>query len=251
VKVIEAIGGMGRFVKKGGTVVVKPNIGWDRTPEQAANTNPQVVAAVIDCVFQAGARRVNVFDIPCNEARRCYVSSGIEKTARDHGANVYFPDEWNTIEACFGYESPLEGWSILRDAIECDAFINVPVLKNHGLSRLTVAMKNLMGMCAGDRGLIHRDLGRKIVDLAFFLKPELTIVDAYRVLVRHGPTGGNLADVELKKTVFAATDPTLADAYASTVVGLAPAALENVRVALERGFGSADIASAKMLELAV
>lgn len=251
VKAVEAMGGMGRFVKKGSIVVVKPNIGWDRTPEQAANTNPDVVGALIDLSFLAGAKRVNVFDMPCNEARRCYASSGIERVAREKGANIYFPDEWDMVEAHFGYGTPMEGWPILRDAVECDTFINAPVLKNHGLSRLTIAMKNLMGICGGNRGLIHSDMGRKIVDLATFVRPDLTVVDAYRVLVRNGPTGGSLADVELKKTVFAATDSTLADAYGSTLAGLEASSLDSVREAVRRGFGSADLAAAKVREISV
>lgn len=246
---VEAMGGMGRFVKKNGVVVIKPNIGWDRTPEQAANTNPLVVAALIDLCFKAGAKRVNVFDVSCNDARRCYENSGIEKIAKERGANVYFPDDWDVVKAKFKYASLMEGWHILRGAVECDTFINVPVLKHHGLTGLTVSMKNLMGVCTGNRGLIHQNIAEKIVDLADFINPDLTVIDAFRFLFRNGPTGGNLNDVKKLNSLIVATDPTLADAYAATLTGLSPLSLENVKIAVNRGFGSADIDKADIAVL--
>jgi len=251
VKAVEAMGGMGRFVKKDSTVLIKPNMGWDRSPAQAGNTNPQVVAALVDLSFKAGAKRVNIFDITCNDPRRCYVSSEIEKTAKEHGANVYFPDQWDTIKANFGYPSKMEGWPILKDAVECDTFINVPILKHHSLAKLTMSMKNLMGVCGGDRGYIHRDMGEKLVDLTNFINPDLTIIDAYRVLVRNGPSGGNLADVKMLKTVVAATDSTLADTYGATLMEIDPMDIPNIRNAVERNIGSSDISKARTLTIEV
>jgi len=241
VRAVEAMGGMAMFVKKNGVVVIKPNIGWDRTPEQAANTNPLVVAALIDLCFKAGAKRVNIFDVPCSDARRCYDNSGIAKAAKERGANVYFAEDWDVVKAKFKYASPMDGWPILRDAVECDTFINVPVLKHHGLTRLTLSMKNLMGVCTGNRGLIHQNIAKKIVDLTDFINPDLTVIDAYRYLYRNGPTGGNLNDVKRLNSLIVATDPTLADAYAAKLAGLDPLSLENIKVAVSRGFGSADI----------
>src|SRR3989338_6281802 len=124
VEAIEAMGGMGKFVRKNSTVLVKPNIGCDRSPEQAADPNPPVVGAIVDLCFKAGAKRVNIFDRTCNDQKRCYENSGIEKIAREKGANVFSPDDWNVIKAKFNYESPMEGWPIYRDALECDTFIN-------------------------------------------------------------------------------------------------------------------------------
>ena len=249
VKAVESMGGMGRFVKQGDVVVVKPNIAWDRSEEQAANTNPLVVAALVDLARAAGAKKVNVFDITCNDARRCYAASGIEKAARGAGADVYFPDEWDTVKAQFGYPSMMESWPIVKDAVDCDVFINVPVLKHHRLTRLTLSMKNLMGVCAGERGAIHRDIGPKLVDLTRFINPDLTVIDANRVLVRNGPTGGNLDDVEAMKTVIVATDPTLADSYAARLAGVDPAEVPYIRSAEEQGYGTADIDSASILTL--
>lgn len=251
VKAVETMGGMGRFVRKGSTVVIKPNIGWDRSPEQAGNTNPRVVAALADMAYKAGAKRVNVFDITCNEARRCYASSGIASAAEAAGAKVYFPDEWDIVKASFGYKSPMEGWPILRDAIECDTFINVPVLKHHGLTRLTLSIKNLMGVCGGNRGQMHFNIGPKLVDLSRFINPDLTVIDAYRVLMRNGPTGGDLADVKTMKTVIAATDPTLADTYAAGLVDVDPMTVPYLKTAAQEKYGSLDVGTAKKIAVEV
>jgi uncharacterized protein (DUF362 family) len=246
VKAVEALGGMGKFVKKGAVVVVKPNIGWDRNPEQAANTNPFVVAALVDLCLKAGAKRVNVFDVTCNDARRCYENSGIKKAAEKQGAKVYYPDDWNSVSAKFSYKSPMQDWPIIRDAVDCDTFINVPVLKHHGLTGLTLSMKNLMGVCGGDRGKMHRDIGTCLVDLTDFINPDLTVIDGYRFLTKHGPTGGDLKDVDTIKTVIAGTDPTLADAFAAELVSKDPKSVPNIEVAMKRNFGSADTAGAKI-----
>lgn len=249
VKAVEAMGGMGRFVKKADTVVIKPNIGWDRRPEQSADTNPAVIAALVELCFKAGAKRVNVFDIPCNDPRRCYENSGIQQAAREKGANVYFADTKNTVKARFGYKSTMEGWPILKEALECDVFINVPVLKHHGLTGLTISMKNLMGVCGGMRALIHQNFASKLVDITDFINPELTVIDAFRFLFRNGPTGGNLQDVRNLNSVIVATDPTLADAYAAKLAGVDPFSIGNIRIAAERNFGNADINKANILSL--
>jgi len=251
VKAVEAMGGMEKFVKKGDVVLVKPNMGWDRVPEQAGNTNPQVVAALVDLSFKAGAKRVNVFDVTCNDARRCYANSGIEKAAAKSGATVYYPEDWDTVRANFGYKSPMEGWPILKDSIVCDVLINVPVLKHHRLTRLTLSMKNLMGVCTGNRGLIHQNIGEKLVDLTGFMNPELTVIDAYRVLVRNGPTGGDLADVETMKKIIVAADPTLADIVACNIASVEPSSVSYVESAIRRNFGITDPSKADILKITV
>lgn len=247
IRAIGEMGGMEKFVKKNSIVLIKPNIGWDRSPEQAANTNPQVVGALVDMCFKAGAKRVNIFDRPCNEAKRCYKNSGIEKIAREKGANVYFPDDWNIVKAKFNYKSPMEGWPVYRDALECDTFINVPVLKQHILTRLTLSMKNLMGVCSGNRGLMHFGISTRLAHLTDFIKPDLTVIDAYKVLMKNGPTGGNLADVMDMKTLIAGTDPVLCDSYAAKLMGKGPLSIGYIDQAVKHGLGNADITKADIL----
>ena len=254
VKAVDALGGMGKFVKARSTVLIKPNIGWDRSPEQAANTNPQVVGALVDMCFKAGAKRVNIFDNTCNDPKRCYENSGIEKIAKEKGANIYSPDNWNVVKAKFDYQSPMEGWPIYRDALECDTFINVPVLKHHSLAGLTISMKNLMGICSGNRGLLHFDLGTKLAHLTDFINSDLTVIDAYRVLKRNGPTGGNLEDVMDMKTLIAGTDPVLCDAYACVLMGKEPLSVTYIEQAVKNNLGKgtySDIAKADILTITV
>jgi len=249
VKAVEALGGMEKFVKRNSTVLIKPNIGWDRSPEQAGNTNPYVVAALVEMCFKAGAKRVNVFDRTCNDQKRCYENSGIEKAAKGKGANVYFPDDWNIVKASFNYKSPMERWPVYRDALECDTFINVPVLKHHGLTGLTLSMKNLMGICSGSRGLMHFDIGTKLAHLTDFIKPDLNVIDAYRVLLRNGPTGGDLADVMIMKTIIAGTDPVLCDSYAAKLMDKDPLSVSYISQAVKFNLGNADITSADILTI--
>lgn len=248
---IESIGGIERFVSPGDTVVIKPNMAWDRTPEQAANTDPEVVAAVVELVYKAKAKRVNVFDITCNNEKLCYENSGIAKAAREKGAFVYFADNWNVVKASFDYRSPMEGWPVLRDAVECDTFINIPVLKHHRLAELTMSMKNLMGVCSGNRGLMHVDIGRKLVDLTDFISPDLTIIDATRVLVKNGPSGGDLKDVEHMKKIIVATDPVLADSFCATLMNKLPMDIPNIREAAKRGYGKTDLTSASIKKIKI
>lgn len=248
---VEKMGGMQRFVKKGSKVLVKPNIAWDRTPAQAANTDPGVVAALVELSYKAGASRVNVFDRTCNNDKLCYETSGIAKAAKEKGAYVFFVNDWDVLKANFPYESPMEGWPIVRDAVDCDTFINVPVLKNHGLTGLTLSMKNLMGVCSGTRGLIHMDIGRKLVDLTDFISPDLTVIDATRVLIKNGPSGGDLRDVVTMDKVIVATDPTLADAFACTLVKTDPLSITYIKEAVARNFGSADLTKASVSKITV
>lgn len=248
VKAVEAMGGMDRFVKKGDTVVIKPNMAWDRPPEYAANTNPAVIAALAELCIKAGAGRVNVFDRPCNAAERCYETSGIREAALKAGAKVYYVDDWDFIKAGFPYESPMEEWPVYRDAVECDVFINVPILKDHGLTGLTLSMKNLMGVCGGNRAFIHSDIARKLVDLTDFIKPDLTVIDAYRVLVRNGPSGGSLEDVRNVNRLIVATDPLLADIYACRVINHDPSSVPYIAEASRRNLWMPDAEKAKIFE---
>jgi uncharacterized protein (DUF362 family) len=164
-RAVAEIGGMGKIIARGDVVMVKPNIGWNRTVEQAACTNPEVLRALIEMVFNAGAKKVMVMDNTCHKAEDCYQRSGIEATAKKAGAEVRYTDENRLITHDFKGEY-LNKWPVFRDFLEVDKFINVPILKHHGSSGLTIAMKNLYGILGGNRGKLHRDMGENIADLA-------------------------------------------------------------------------------------
>ena len=238
---IELLGGMKRFVSKGDVVVVKPNIGWDRSPEQAANTNPDVVAEVVKMCLESGAKKVKVFDRSCATASRCYQNSGIRKAASEVGAEVSFVVNAGFSKMKFPEGEVLKEWPMYKPALEADVLINVPIAKNHGLTYLTMGIKNLMGIMGGDRGKVHWSIDDKLADLANFVRPQLTILDAYRILVKNGPTGGSLKDVQEKKTIIAGTQIATVDAYGATLFGIKPEGLKHIVKCSKLGLGEIDL----------
>lgn len=249
-KALQELGGMGRFIARGDIVLVKPNIAWDRTPEQAANTNPQVVAEVVRLCREAGARRVIVSDVSCNDPRRCFRRSGIGEAAEDAGAEVLLPEDRNlkTVKL----PGSLGSWPVLDPLLHATKVINLPVAKNHNLSGVTLGMKNWLGIVGGPRNWLHQDIYTSMVDLADFVRPELTIIDAYRVLMRNGPTGGSLSDVRVAKTLIAGTDPVAADAWAAqTYWGLDEGALPYLKIAQDRGLGNWNLKQVRLQTVTV
>ncbi len=237
-KAIEELGGIRRFVSRGDVVLVKPNIGWDRTPEQAANTNPDVVAEVIRQCSSAGAKRVIMTDCSCNDPRRCFQRSGIAAASENAGADVILPDPAMFKEVDLQGEI-LRAWPVLGPFLGVDKIINIPIAKHHSLSGATLGMKNWYGMLGGPRHQLHQKINESLVDLADFVRPTLTLIDCYRILVRNGPTGGNLQDVLLKKTMVAGTNPVALDAYvAKAFWNLEVSDLPYLSMAAKRGLGT-------------
>jgi len=248
-KAIETIGGMSRFISKGDIVVLKPNMSWDRVPEQAATTNPDVVSQVVKLCLEAGAKKVKIFDNTLNEARRCYKRSGIEKAAKEAGADVFFIMEKKFVKTKFPEGEMIKRWEVYEDVLEADKIINIPIAKTHNVqeAKVSLGMKNLMGHIGGNRGKFHRRFDVKITDLSTKIKPDLIILDAYRMLIRNGPTGGNLDDVTLKKCVAVGTDPVAVDSFGATLFGLDPKILQYLTVANQRGLGEIDLKKINIL----
>ena len=236
-RALRDLGGIEHFVRPQDVVVIKPNIAWDRTPEQAANTNPELVGEVVRQCRDAGAKRVVVTDVSCNEARRCFHRSGIEAAAREAGAEVILPDPDLFREVDLG-GAVLKSWPVFTPFLEADKIINLPIAKHHGLCGVTLGMKNWYGILGGQRSRLHQQIHQSLVDLAGFMLPTLTVMDCYRILLRNGPTGGNLEDVAVKKTVVAGTDPVALDAYvAKAYWNLDPEHLPYLQLAANRGLG--------------
>ncbi|HXZ78408.1 MAG TPA: DUF362 domain-containing protein [Terriglobales bacterium] len=235
---IEALGGMSRFISRADIVLVKPNIGWDRTPEQAANTNPLIVAEIVRQCWNAGAKNVIVTDVSCNEARRCFQRSGIAEAARREGAEVILPEPARFRDVDL-QGAVLREWPVFDPFLNVDKIINVPIAKHHSLTGTTLGMKNWYGILGGPRHQLHQKIHESLVDLADFMRPTLTLIDCYRVLMRNGPTGGNLEDVVFKKTLVASTDPVAVDAYvANAYWDLKVSALPYLQMAAQRGLGT-------------
>lgn len=242
-RAIEALGGMKRFVSKTDVVWVKPNIGWNRSPEQAANTHPDVVAELVKLCFEAGAKTVKVGDHTCNQPEACYTRSGIGPAVEKLGGEMVYLDRSRFRKMDIKGER-LKQHPVYPEIVECDLVINVPVTKHHGSTRVSLCMKNYMGVVE-DRRRFHQDLPTTISDITRFMQPELCVLDATRMLTAHGPTGGRLEDVEVVNTVAAGTDIVALDAFGSELLGNKPTDIRTVVAGDKNKLGTLDYRSLK------
>ncbi len=247
---LRAIGGIERFVKPRNDVIVKPNICVAyRAPEYAATTNPDVVAAVVRLCLAAGAKRVRVMDQPFGgTAEEAYRRSGIAAAVSGAGGEMEVMAGMKFESVSIPEGQDINRWSVYRDALDADVLINVPIAKTHELALLTLGMKNLMGLVE-DRGALHPNLAQRLADLTSLFRPELTIVDATRILVANGPSGGDLNDVRLTQTIIASHDIVAADAFAATLFGLTGSDIPATLAGASMGLGTLDLKSIKIEEL--
>jgi uncharacterized protein (DUF362 family) len=241
-KAMQALGGMRAFVRPNQKVVVKPNIGWDVTPERAANTNPALVGRIVEQCLAAGAKEVYVFDNTCDQWEKCYKNSGIEKAVKEKGGKM----APGNAEGYYQQVTLKKGVSLKQTKVHelilgADVFINVPILKHHSSTELSIAMKNLMGIVYDRRYWHKNDLHQCIADFTTFSKPHLNVVDAFRVMMRHGPRGVSEADVTAYKSLIVSRDIVAADAAATKLFGTEPSGVEYMSKAVAAGVGSLDL----------
>ena len=247
-RALNALGGMDKLVSKGNRVIIKPNIAWNQKPEFAANTNPYVVAALVELCREAGAGVVKVMDHTCSaNPKPSYENSGIATAARKADAEVGYINKSRFNDFAIPDGKVLKSWSFYEEMVyanEVDVLINVPIAKQHGTARLSMGLKNVFGMVGGDRGSLHTDIHPKIADLNKFVKIDLTVLDAFRILKNHGPTGGRLDDVdnspERARRIIVSTDPVATDAYGATLFGIQPKDVGYIRESHEQGLGAID-----------
>jgi len=247
---LDAFGGIKKFISRGDIVVVKPNIAWDRLPEQAANTNPEVVATIVKLCFEAGAKKVRVFDRSVNDPRRCYKQSGISDAVNSLGAEVSYIDERRFKDISIKGQV-LKSWPLYKDVFEADKIINVPIAKHHGLAKLTMSMKNWMGIMGGQRGRIHQNIGECLADICLVIRPTLTVLDAVRILTANGPQGGDMKDVKRLDTIIVGVDQVAIDSYGATLFGMKGNDLSYVKAGAAAGIGTMDLARLKIKNLHV
>jgi uncharacterized protein (DUF362 family) len=247
---MDAMGGMKRFIAKGDVVVLKPNIGWDRTPAYAATTNPEVVGTLAKLCYESGAKKVKVFDNTVSDARRCYKQSGIADAAAAAGAEMIFMDSRKYREVTLN-GTALKTWPLYNDIFEADKVINVPIAKTHSLTTLTLAMKNWMGVMGGVRFRVHQRIEESLVDLIRVIKPTLTVLDAVRILTANGPTGGDLDDVKRLDTVVVGTDQVAIDSFGATLFGMKGSDLNTVKLAAKAGLGVMDLSKLSIKRISV
>jgi uncharacterized protein (DUF362 family) len=247
---IEALGGMASFISSGYDVIIKPNICTDyHPPEYATTTNPSVVGTLVSLCLEAGAKRVRVMDYPFGgTAKSAYAILGIADAVEAAGGEMHVMNQlkYRVVEIPQGRD--ITSVEIYPDILEADLLINVPIAKDHGSTRLTLGGKNLMGVIL-DRGMMHFNLSQRIADLTSLVRPALTVIDAVRILTNHGPTGGDLADVQQKDTIIASRDIVAADAYATTLFGLTGADIGYIQASADMGLGSMDLSGMDIREI--
>ncbi len=252
-RALAGLGGIERFVKKGNDVIVKPNICTAyHGPEYASTTNPDVVAAVIQLCLAAGAKRVRVMDFPFGGTPQdSYDRSGIAAAVKAAGGTMEVMSrmKWRDVEIPQG--KVLKKWGVYADILDADVVINVPIAKDHGSATLTLGMKNLMGVVSDRNGMHSRGLHQSIADINSAVKPQLTIVDAIRILVANGPTGGSLDDVRRTDTIIASSDVVAADAYATSLFSMKPTDIGYIRFGAEMGVGKMDLKGLKVEEISL
>lgn len=238
---LKEIGGMSSIVSTGDVVIVKPNMGWDKAPKYAATTNPDLVHEIIKECYSAGAKSVKVFDRSCNNPRRCYRNSKIEEKAKAAGADVIQIRKNRFIDKKINSGEIIKEWPIYKDYLEADKVINVPIAKHHSLCHVSLGLKNLMGVMGGNRGSIHSHFETKLSDISREILPDLTILDAYRILIKNGPIGGNLSDVKLTKTLIASTCTVTVDFLALELFGLKLQEVGHIKKAVDLNLNRFDL----------
>lgn len=250
-KAVAELGGMKQFVSRGDVVVVKPNIGFERTPEHGALTHPDVLTAVIEMVFDAGAKEVKVFDRTVMDPKTCYEMSGLPAAAKAAGAKVFHTAELKTADIDIPNGKHLKKDSLYRIAVECDCYINLPVPKHHHAAQLTMSMKNHMGLTAGDRRFWHKNIHQSIADFATAFKADLNILDAYRVVYKNGPRGGSPDDVKYPKLCAAGINQASLDAFGATIHDKKPNEIIYLDMAGKMGVGEIDLDKLKIHRVSV
>lgn len=237
---LKELGGLKRFISLGDNVVIKPNMGWDRAPEYAANTNPDLVAELVKETFAAGAKSVKIFDRTCNNPRRCYLNSLIQEKAEAAGAEVLQVRD-NRFKTIAINGQTIDEWPIYKDYLDADKVINIPVAKHHSMGGVTLGLKNLMGVMGDNRGSIHKNFSAKLIDIDSKILPQLTIIDAYRILLDNGPSGGDLDDVKLTKTLIASPCIVTADVLGLSLFNKKLQEVDYIHEAAKRGLNQFDL----------
>jgi uncharacterized protein (DUF362 family) len=237
-RALDAFGGLSGIIKKGDRVVVKANYSFKNIPE--SSNQPDVLARIMQHCSDAGASSVTAVDYTIDAPEMCLAKSGIKNAVEAAGFKAIDLNTHEFIDTAVNGSS-LRSCRIVKDVLDADVFVNVPVVKSHGSTLLTASMKNLMGIIR-DRGAFHSgDLDACIADLAAYAKPSLVIADAYRVLRTGGPQGGADSTIDHPHALVVGRDMVAVDAYAASFLGLKPEEVPHIMAAYKAGAGQYDL----------
>jgi len=236
---MDALGGMGRFIKKGDIVMIKPNVAFDRPPALAATTHPDALRAVAKLVREAGAAKVLIADNPINSPTGCFLKSGLTAVASEMNLDLMYPEASSFAPLQLEGEI-LKHWTFFHEPFKtATKVIGLAPCKDHNLCHASMTTKNWYGLLGGRRNQFHQHIHSIVSDFALMMKPTLVILDGMNVLMSNGPTGGRLSDVKPMNTIVAGTDMVAVDSYGySHLLERDIAELTYLHKAQERGLGN-------------
>ncbi len=246
-KAIKALGGIGRFIKPGDTVAIKPNVAFASPAMLGATTNPHLVAEVVRlCLVEGGAKRVIVADNPINDPASCFMISGVGKAASAAGADVVLPKPFHFRHTTLAGGKLIKNWPVFFEPFrKIDKLIGIAPVKDHHRSAASMTMKNWYGLLGGRRNLFHQDINTIIAELAMMVKPSLVILDGTEVMMTNGPTGGSLSDLKRANILIASCDMVAADSYGCGLLDLKVSDLPYLAKAQKAGAGTSNWQSLK------
>ncbi len=237
---MNAAGGISRFIRKGDDVLIKVNCAFARPAWAGATTSPEVTAEVVKLCYQAGASRVRVTDNPISDPKSCFLKSGIEQAVRDAGGEIVLPSpaDFRVVQVSRGV---IGQWEVFYSPLAaCDKLIGIPTLKTHNLCGASLCMKNWYGLIGGSRSRFHQDIHHVVAELGQFITPTFVVLDATRMLMRNGPTGGSAQDVAPGNTVVVSTDQVAVDAYGAQMLSLTPDVVKYIQIAEQMNLGQSN-----------
>jgi len=248
---LEALGGIGLFVRPGERVLLKVNAAFASPPMLCATAHPDLVGEVVRLCLAAGAAAVTVTDNPINDPASCFALSGIGRAAEAAGAAVVLPREHLFRPTSLAGSRLIRNWPVLSGPFAgVTRLIGIAPIKDHHRSGASMSMKNWYGLLGGRRNIFHQDIHTIIRDLALMIRPTLVILDGTTVMMHNGPTGGSLADLRRADRLIVSTDQVAADAFGATLLERAIADLPFIARAASAGAGATDYESLKPARVA-
>lgn len=237
---IDLLGGMDAFVRMGDRVLIKPNLLVAREPGKAVTTHPSVVKAILQLVKDSGGIPV-VGDSPAfGGLSRVASKTGIYEVVRKMSCELV--DFTDVTQVQGGQRGVFRTLEVAKAVMDCDLLINLPKLKTHGMTTMTLSVKNLFGCVPGVRkvqwhlkaGVNRRYFAQMLVDLYGVIRPGLNVVDGVVGMEGDGPNGGDPREIGL---IFAGADGIAVDSVICGVVGLVPLDLLTNRIGSDLGLG--------------
>lgn len=249
---LKEFGGLRSILKPNSKVVIKPNMSFRNSPEMATTTSPQLLRALVDLISKESPRSIMVVDNTLTDPEACIKNTGIGDALKGSTAEIKVMKKRSEFQTVKLKGSVLDSVDLMKEVLDCDILIPVPVAKHHSSTGVSLSMKGMMGLIF-DRASFHYkyDLHSAIVDLAAFLRPKVTIIDLTKALITNGPSGPG--EVEVHNTVVVSNDMVAADAYVVSKVRwygktIDPFKVRHISIAHERKIGTANLNEIELLE---